>query len=233
MGFLKKFFRKVLEGGPKLSHARNFKQLSEDQLNEHMNVSVYGEFALTEAIRPSYALEVVPKQGYRHDTYRDEDGRCEVPVIMASASREILFELFLNLLNPLGHEVDVVLETSHRNKSRGHTDLYREQIDLPVLKSMLCDYEDLILNDGCTGVAILNPGAPLEVQFDEHKLLIVYGDDLSEFERILQDHCVPCDNAMRFITEAEHVHSSSESYYAAFEELKNRLGMDSQEAQFA
>ena len=33
---------------------------------------------------------------------------------------------------------------------------------------------------------------------------------------------------MKFITEAEHVHSSSESYYAEqFEELKMRLGIDS------
>ena len=233
MGFLKKFFRSVIESGGKPNSARNFKQLSEDQLNDHLSVSVYGEFALTEAIRPSYGLEIVPRQGYRHDVYRDEEGRCDVPVIMASASREILFEVFLDLLNPLGHEVDVVLETSHRNKSRGHTDLYREQIDLPVLKSTLCDYEDLIMNDGCTGVAILNPAAPLEVQFDEHKLLIVYGEDLGDFEHILQSHCVPCYDDMRFITEAEHVHSSSENYFNLFEELKNRLGMDTQEAQFA
>ena len=31
---------------------------------------------------------------------------------------------------------------------------------------------------------------------------------------------------MRFITEAEHVHSTSERYVEQFEELKMRLGMD-------
>jgi hypothetical protein len=32
---------------------------------------------------------------------------------------------------------------------------------------------------------------------------------------------------MKFITEAEHVHSSSDDYGRQFEELKMRLGMDS------
>ena len=31
---------------------------------------------------------------------------------------------------------------------------------------------------------------------------------------------------MKFITEAEHVHSSSDTYAQQFEELKMRLGMD-------
>ncbi len=32
---------------------------------------------------------------------------------------------------------------------------------------------------------------------------------------------------MKFITEAEHVHSSNESYVGEFEELKHRLAIDS------
>ena len=121
----------------------------------------------------------------------------------------------------------MVLETSHNRDTKGHVDLYREHIDLPVLKSTLYDYEDLLLNDGCTGIAVLNPHVPLEVQFDEHKLLIAYGQDLAAFEEVLQTRCVPCNDQMRFITEAEHVHSSSDQYQRQFEELKTRLGMDS------
>jgi hypothetical protein len=181
---------------------------------------------LTEAVRPSYDLKVVPKAGFRHDMYRDEESKTNVPVLMASASRDKLFDLFLDLLDPLGAEVDVVLETSHNRQNRGHVDLYREHIDMPVLKSVLCDYEHLILNDGCAGVAVLNPGVPLEVQFDEHKLLIIYGMNLSSFEEILRQHRVPCDDKMKFITEAEHVHSSSDDYFRQFQELRTRLGMD-------
>jgi len=97
---------------------------------------------------------------------------------------------------------------------------------MPVLKSVLWDFEELLLNDGCTGIAVLNPWTPQEVQFDEHKLLIIYGDPLEPFEGILQSRGVPCLQNIRFITEAEHVHSSTDEYGRVFEELKTRLGMD-------
>lgn len=145
---------------------------------------------------------------------------------MGAITRERVFEAFLDLIDPLGSVVDVVLETSHNREARGHQDLYREQIDMPVLKSVLWEYEDLILNDGCLGIAVLNPGIPQEVQLDEHKLLIVYGEQQSEYESIFAEHQVGLDEEIRFITEAEHVHSSSDQYLQQFEELKTRLGMD-------
>jgi hypothetical protein len=119
-----------------------------------------------------------------------------------------------------------VLETSHGSQSHGHTDLYREHIDMPILQSTLWDFEELLLNDGCTGIAVLNPRIPQEVQLDEHKLLIVYGKELKAYERVLHEGCVPCREDMRFITEAEHVHSTCERYVEEFEQLKMRLGMD-------
>jgi hypothetical protein len=228
MGFLKKFFRGVLhEGGQVAPTQSSFEQLSEEQLEAHLAVQRYGRFTLTDAIRPSYDLKVTPKQGYRHDFYIDEETKTKVPVLMASASREILFDIFMELIEPLGCEVDVVLETSHNRESAGHTDLYREHIDVPVFKSMLWDFEDLLMNDGCTGMAVLNPQIPQEVQFDEHKLLIVYGNPLRAYEQVFARFGVRRDDKMKFITEAEHVHSSSDKYYQTFDELKLRLGMDS------
>lgn len=226
MGFLKKFFRNVLRDGSIPIGTSSFEALSEEELEAHLGVSRYGDFHLTDAIRPSYDLQVVPRQGYRHDTYRDEQHHTAVPVLMAACSREKLFDLFMDLLDPLGTVVDAVLETSHRRDRRGHQDLYREHIDLPVLKSVLWEYEDLLVNDGCTGIAVLNPEVPHEVQFDEHKLLIVYGAELDEFEAVLRSSGIPCDEQLKFITEAEHVHSSSDRYTELFEELRTRLGMD-------
>ncbi|MBX7074719.1 MAG: hypothetical protein K1X71_16375 [Pirellulales bacterium] len=227
MGFLKRLFRNVFRDGGVPHGASSFDHLSEAELEAHLRVVRYGEFVLTDAIRPSYDLQVVPTAGYRHDTYHDEETRSSVPVLMASASRRELFEVFMELLDPLGSVVDVVLETSHNRDERGHNDLYREHIDMPVLKSILWDYEDMLLNDGCTGIAVLNPMAPQEVQFDEHKLLIVYGQELRAFEDVLDDQRVRCNDQMRFITEAEHVHSSSDQYREQFEELRMRLGIDS------
>lgn len=226
MGFLKKFFCNVFREGSMPLGTSSFEHLGEEELEAHMGVSRYGDFVLTEAIRPSYDLQVVPRQGYRHDSYRDEENRAKVPVLMAAVSNQHLFEIFMDLLDPLGPVADVVLETSHNRRRRGHQDLYREHIDMPVLKSILWDYEDLLTNDGCTGVAVLNPDVPQEVQFDEHKLLIVYGEELHDFEKVFGRRWVNCDDQLKFITEAEHVHSSSDRYAKQFEELKTRLGMD-------
>src|SRR5690606_7648942 len=140
-----------------------------------------------------------------HDVYRDEENRVNVPVLMAAQSRGRLIETFMELLDPLGQVVDVVLETSHGHRNTGHTDLYREQIDMPILQSVLWDFEDLLANDGCTGIAVLNPNLPQEVQLDEHKLLIVYADNLTPYERILIDSYIDCNEKIKFITEAEHV----------------------------
>ena len=226
MGMLKNFFTNVFhENAPALAH-NSFEHASEADLEAHLSVAQYGEFSLTEAIRPALDLKVVPQQGYRHDSYQDEQTKSTVPVLMASVSSEHLFDVFMDLLDPLGNEVDVVLESSHDRDRKGHVDLYRECIDVPVLKSMLWDFEEMLTNDGCTGLAVLNPHVPLEVQFDEHKLLIVYGADLTPFERVLEEHGIYCEDQLRFITEAEHVHSSNDEYVGLFDRLQNRLGMD-------
>jgi hypothetical protein len=177
-------------------------------------------------VRPSYNLEVVPSAGFRHDVYRDEENRTNVPVLMAAVGRDQMMESFMALIERLGDVVDVVLETSHTSNSQGHTDLYREYIEMPILQSTLWDFEDMLTNDGCTGIAVLNPNVPQEVQLDEHKLLIVYGRDLKPYEKVLLDSRLPCREDMRFITEAEHVHSTCERYVEEFEQLKTRLGMD-------
>ena len=130
--------------------------MSRDTLAAHLRVDRYGDFVLTNAIRPAAHLPVVPREGYRIDVYRDAPSRLQVPVLAAAVSRSSLFDLFLALQEPLGPVVDVVLETSHHSASGGHRDLLREHIDLPVLLSHFCDYEELLFNDGCTGVAVIS-----------------------------------------------------------------------------
>lgn len=229
MGFLKRFIKTTArdEGTPQ-GHSC-FEQITETQLEEHLGIARYGSFLLTDAVRPSFNLEVVPSAGYRRDVYRDKETGADVPVLMIAETREKLIDLFIDLIDPLGDEVDVVLETSHDSQGGKHQDLYREQMDMPVLKSMLYDYEDLLLDDGCTGIAVLNPRTPCEVQFDEHKLLIVYGQDLWPFEEVLSDYNLRCSDDLRFITEAEHIHSSSEEFSERFQELTYRLGVEDEQ----
>ncbi len=225
MGFLKQFFRTVIREGSLSSAAGSIARIEQQALQEHLSISQYGSFQLTEAIRPSFDLQIIPEEGVRHDLYIDPGSGMKIPVLMAAVSREKLFDTFIDLLDPLGTNVDVVLETSHSKFSK-HQDLIREGIDLPVLKSILYDYEDLLTNDGCTGIAVLNPTLPYEVQFDEHKLLIVYGTELKECENIFRFHRITSSEDLRFLTEAEHIHSSRESFHRKFGELASRLGID-------
>ena len=227
MDFLKRFISPKNRGDGLSSAVSSFSELSDEQLETHLKIARYGSFILSDAVRPSYDLQVVPRTGFRHDTYSDVETGIAIPVLMASASREVVLDLFLDLLDPLGTEVDVVLETSHHSEGRGHVDLYRENIDLPVLKSVLWDYEDLLTNDGCSGIAVLNPSQQQEVQFDEHKILLVYGNPLDRFEEILESYGVPHRDDIQFITEAEHVHSSRDEYRDSFDLFRTRIGAES------
>lgn len=226
MSFLKNILKNSYrDGGPTPSRS-SFTNLTEAQLEEHLSIARYGSFLLTDAVRPAFSLEVVPSAGYRYETFEDEASGTKVPVIMAAQTRERLIDLFVDLLDPLGDEVDVVLETSHDGADRQHRDLYRESIELPILKSILYDFESLLLDDGCTGIAVLNPRIPLEVQFDEHKLLIMYGHDLSPFEAVLRGDNLRVSESIQFITEGEHIHSSTEEHQRQFDSLCYQLGVE-------
>ncbi|MBL4885635.1 MAG: hypothetical protein JKY95_14025 [Planctomycetaceae bacterium] len=226
MGFLKKITRSTRREGAVEANRSGFDHISEEQLEHHLSIAQYGSFRLTDAIRPSYNLESVPSAGYRRDTYYDSVTGVEIPVIIASQTSQSVMDLFIDLLDPLGEQVDLVLETSHQQNEGVHRELQRDSMDLPELKSTLYDYEDMILNDGCCGVAVMNSKVPLEVQFDEHKLLLMYGQHLGQFESILMSHGLDCRDEIKFITEAEHVHSSTIEYSEKFEELTYRLGIE-------
>jgi hypothetical protein len=200
--------------------------LTESNLHDLMKSKFYGEFELTDAIRPAPESEIQPIQGYRHEVYVDQETKSKVPVVMASVGATNVFQLFLELVRRLGPVVDVVLESSHEGNAGEHVDMYRESIDMPVLISTLMEYEDLLVNDGCTGIAVLNPRTPQEVQFEEHKLLIIYGSPLEQFEFLLESHGVPENQKMKLITEGEHVHSSTEAYFKRFQQLRVELGLD-------
>ena len=193
---------------------------------EHIRKNRYGNFALTDAIRPALFRRVVPHQGYRVEMYRDAKAGFSVPVLAAAVSREKLFDVFLELIDPLGEAVDVVLETSHESDDAKHVDYFREQIDTPVLKSHCCDFEDLLCNDGCTGMAILAGADPIELQFDEHKLLVVYAANLEPFTRILDENGIKRHDQMKLISEGEHLHSSAPRFRAEFDQLAYRLGVE-------
>jgi hypothetical protein len=226
MEFLKDFWRSISTHTCAPGPFSEFEDLTAEQLDAHLRVDRYGDFLLAEAIRPSFDVAIVPQVGYRHDTYRDGASVKDVPVIAAAVSREYVLDLFMDLLEPMGDQVDVVLESSHDPEVDGHVDLYRDGMDLVVLKSLLYDFEELLLKDGYTGIAVLRPDIPIEVQFDEHKLIFVYADNIQAFENVIHSYGLKRRDDLQLISEGEHLHLTEERFSDRFAELKLRLGVE-------
>lgn len=199
--------------------------MNPDPLAAHLLVNRYGDFALTDAVRPALGVPVRPREGYRVEVYRDRASRLRLPTLTASVSAEKLFDVFLELLAPLGETVHVVLECSHGSNSDDHTDLRRNHIDRAVLESHFCDFEELLLNDGCTGVAVMAARRPLEVQFDEHKQFTVYAPDLKPFRKVLRANGVPRRKLLPLMSEAEHLHHSTDDQAEQFRQFALRVGV--------
>jgi hypothetical protein len=195
-----------------------------DLSNTNVSNKRYGEFLLTDAVRPGPTLPIVPAEGYRLSRFRDAETSICLPVLGAAVSANKLFDVFLELLELLGPRVHAVLETSHGRQGDRHSDLRRGDIDLPVLMSHFCDFEDLLLNDGCTGVAVVSATRRIEVQLDEHKLLFVYARDLRPFRRVLKQHGVELVPELRLIAEAAHLHHTNPTHESEFHQLAARLG---------
>jgi hypothetical protein len=194
------------------------------QLSRHLQTDRYGAFRLTDAIRPAAERFVVPVEGYRRETFRGRAG-LRIPALAAAVSAERLFDTFLALLEPLGEVLDVVLETSHTSGDDRHRDLRRWSIDRPVLASYFCEFEDLLLNDGCTGVAVIATDGPMELQFDEHKQLICYAHELKPFVAVLRAAGVPQVPNFQLISEGSHLHHSRPAYAGEFHDMALRLGV--------
>ena len=171
---------------------------------------------------------MVPQAGYRFDTYTDARTGTRLPAIIASVSSEQLFDTFLALLEPLGDVCDVVLETSHDAPAGDapRRETTREGIERLVLESVLWDFEDLLLNDGCTGIAIMHADQPVEVQLDEHKLLVVYAANRGPFEQVLADRGLVRNDRMRFISQGEHLHTSHTRFARLFDDMAGQLGAE-------
>ena len=199
--------------------------MNAESWTDHLNRKTYGTFTLTDAVRPGPSLPIRPRQGYTLQVYRDRKAGLKLPMISAAVSAENLMDCFLALLDPLGDSVHVVLETSHGRDADDHMDYRRTHIDLPVIASHFCEFEDLLLNDGCTGVAVLSARGRMEVQFDEHKLLHIYATKINPFRRVLRDFGIRRRKDLPLISDAEHLHHTTDDHEETFEQLCLRVGV--------
>jgi len=178
-----------------------------------------------EAVRPAPGADIVPAEGYRLERFLNRQAGLSVPAVVAAADQSNLFELFLALLEPLGSVVDVFVESSHQ-ADRPVRCLRRETIDAPVLASILYDFEDFLLQDGCTAITVAGTRSAVEVQLDEHKHLIVYSFERKAFTHILKDNGLRRRDELMLMFDVRHIHQSTPEYYERFFELVEALDMN-------
>ena len=69
--------------------------MNPDRLADHLRVKQYGDFTLTDAVRPGPGVPVRPREGYRTDVYRDRKARLKLPMLSAAVSADRVFDAFL------------------------------------------------------------------------------------------------------------------------------------------
>ena len=111
-------------------------------------------FYLTDAVRPAADQAVTPTEGYRLDIYRGKPG-LRIPALAAAVSRDELVRHFPESARPARRGRGRRAGNQSRQRRRPPPRPAATGIDRPVLASYFCEFEDLLLNDGCTGVAVL------------------------------------------------------------------------------
>lgn len=197
-----------------LSEAMPFKRLPRDEQG----------LVLTGAV-VSCGEEIL-KPGYSITEYVDKS-KARIPVIMVACNAHLIMDLFFDLVDKLGEEVSVVLETSHNSTDGSHEDLYVYDVDSIVLKSHLADehFEELVLRDGYTGIAV-HDGKTNEIQLSEDKTIVIYSHDLSKFESVLKFYGLKHRQGMKFVTNFKHEHDTFLGGYDRFCELRDLLGAE-------
>ena len=181
----------------------------------------YQGLVLTGAVN-SFDDEVL-MQGYKRTSYVDNKIGISIPCIMLACNENKLMDLFFDLIDELGNNVRVVLESSHEREDGTHVDFFSEEIETVILKSYLTEkeYENLILRDGYTGIAVV--GKYEEVQLDEHKNVVIYSSDLSRFEAIIRNYGLANRQGMNFVNNYYHEHHTSPDGYETFCRLRKLL----------
>lgn len=197
-------------------------------VSQHPTTGCYNGFQLTSAIRPAPGRPILPREGYRITDYRNPQNGPQIPMLAAAVSRDRLFDVFIELLEHVGDTADVVLESHHerRNENDRPRHFVREYIDIPVLQSYCYEYQEVILDDGCFGLAIVDPKLPCEIQFDDHKLLLVYSRKLGVFEAVMDRFGILRDDSLMLISEGPHLHSTRTALADRFDRFRYCLNAE-------
>ena len=185
--------------------------------------TTYGDFVLTDAIRPPSNYE--PKEGYAERRTHTPNGT-SVPMAYVAASREKILSLFDALLQKMPPHLNVTLTSrNHDEPAIQLRERVRHGIDRTVLQSILAQFDDLLLNDGFMEISVW--GRACEIGLDDHKILYIIGDHWLRCARLLNHAGIPYDPEMTFIHEMNrHIHMTADRFIDRLAELTDLLGCE-------
>ena len=200
--------------------------LSSELFPRGFDNTLYGDFRLTKAVRPLSGLGFVPQEGYTWEEFHHERTNDRVEGIKVALSAEKIVDALDSLiaLFEVGETLDVEVTSSHANREHSS---HRSEIDAVVLRTVLTEFEDPILNDGCLGLIFsCDRGYSTQIELDEDKILKISSDDTEYLSRVVAylNHLGvrECPD-LRYIDEASRVHETSDQYSLSFHHLATQL----------
>lgn len=201
-------------------------------------------FELTDAVCPINETDL--RVGFQRAIYFDKEfGRIQVVVI--SQTKELLFGLFTDLIEELLRVrrikkcgVNAVFESRHipdkktggkKYFASGTSKYYRNyisrEIDPITFLSMLYDFEELLTNDGFTGISLTSDPAFSELRFDVHKIILFFSKHQRLIEKIasfLHRSGVPQFEEISTVAENPHIHIGDSGFNGRFRQLVTLSG---------
>ena len=99
------------------------------------------------------------------------------------------------------------------------------------LISTLKKYEDLLLNDGVHSYAIATPSSDIEVQLDDHKLILIYAystETRANLRAFLNECGIAYDPELPLVIEQDHHHHTQYHHLTAINDLAVELRLSAE-----
>lgn len=156
--------------------------------------------------------------------------QAEVPLIVAQSKERILSTLhqLVGFIGRIDPEVQFFVDTFIQEDHNARRSVWTPSIPPLKLINTLRHYEDLLLNDGYHAYAIAAPTTGVEIQLDDHKLILIYTASehvRAELMAFLEDRGLTFDPTLPLITEKDHHHHTKAHHQSALEQLVKQLAL--------
>lgn len=203
--------------------------LTTEAVKDAMKHRTFGTFTLPPAVVFFKAGDNIPTEGYKVRKTMLPDGRFQYQVII-SVSVEKILDLFDTLVSLLGEHCHVVVQ-DFGSRTAEHVDYFAYQKDTVIVRSILCDFEELLLSDGFIGLVVYSEVAKAEIQLTQHKIIQIFALDLRPFRQVLNRYGIVENPELRFLFEDFHLLVEYVDDRAVLQSLKERLCVESMAVQ--